>query len=162
MIGSITGRTSLSKLFCCLSLIAIAGTSCDSLDLSYRKSDPAAERGEAVYHLDSTKTSVAQPIEPRDKVEEGNKFVQVEVTEVVNPKRYAISFAVDYQLKSGTKMHLGDFGPYPADNTGTFIVPTQGKLKNEGAIVLSLVIPDKVEPGDALKVTVKRMKILKE
>ena len=160
--GTITGRTSLSRFSCCLCLVAIAGSSCDSLDVSYRKVDPAADRGDAVYHLDLSKTSVAQPIEPRDKVEEGNKFVQVEITEVVNPKRYAISFAVDYHLKTGTKTHLGDFGPYPADNTGTFIVPTQGKLKNEGAIVLSLVVPDKVEPGDTLRVTVKRMKILKE
>src|SRR5215831_9353028 len=103
MIGSITGKTSLCKLSFCLCLVAIAGSSCDSLDVSVRKLDPAADRGDAVYHLDSTKTSVTQPIEPRDKVEEGNKFVQVEITEVVNPKRYAVSFAVDYHLKSGTK-----------------------------------------------------------
>src|SRR5215471_8700529 len=105
MIGSITGKTSLSKLSFCLCLIAIAGSSCDSLDVSVRKLDPAADRGDAVYHLDSTKTSVTQPIEPRDKVEEGNKFVQVEITELVNPKKYAIRFSVDYQPSNGTKTH---------------------------------------------------------
>src|SRR5262250_359239 len=138
MIGSITGKISLAELSCCLCLIAIAGSSCDSLDVSVRKLD-LADRGDAVYHLDLSKTSVTQPIESGDKVEEGNKFVQVEITELVNPKKYAIRFSVDYQPNSGAKIHLGDFSPYPADNPGKFIVPTQGKLKNEGAIVLSMV-----------------------
>jgi hypothetical protein len=40
-------------------------------------------------------------------------------------------------------------------------VPTQGKVKNEGAIILSMVIADKVETGEQVKVGVKRLKFLK-
>jgi hypothetical protein len=87
--------------------------------------------------------------------------VQVEVVEVLNPKKYALTFEVHYQPKSNTKIYLGSFSLYPADNPGKFIVPTQGKVKNEGAIVLSMVMADKVNVGDPLKVGVKKIKFLK-
>ena len=51
---------------------------------------------------------------------------------------------------------------YPADNPGKFIVPTQGKVKQGGAVILSMVIPDEVSPQDTIKVSVRRMKFLKE
>lgn len=92
---------------------------------------------------------------------EGYKFVQVEVTEVLNPKKFPLTFEVRYQSKSDVKTYLGSFSLYPSDNPGKFIVATQGRLKDEGAIVLSLVIPAKVDAGDTIKVTVKRIKFLR-
>jgi hypothetical protein len=83
------------------------------------------------------------------------------VAEVLNPKRYALTFEVHYQPTSTAKIYLGSFSLYPADNPGKFIVPTQGKVKNGGAIVLSMVIADKVDTRDPVKVRVKKIKFLK-
>jgi hypothetical protein len=117
---------------------------------------------ETLYYLDINKPSIVQPLDPRH-MEQGRayKFVQVEVAKVVNPKKYPLTFQVYYQLSSDVKTYLGSFSLYPADNPGKFIVATQGKLKNEGAIVLSLVIPDNVDTGDTVKVAVKKIKLLK-
>ncbi len=111
--------------------------------------------------MDISNPSLSQPIEPTDEGVEGAKFVQVEVSEVLNPKKYALTFEVRYQPKSNTKIYLGGFSLYPADNPRKFIVPTQGKVKNEGAIVLSMVITDKVDTRDLVKVGVKRIKFVK-
>lgn len=117
---------------------------------------------EALYYLEIGKPSIAQPLEPRKMKQAGEyRFVQVRVTRVVNPKKYPIAFQVHYQSSSGVKTYLGSFSLYPSDNPGTFIVATQGKLKNEGAIILSMVMPDKADAGDTIKVAVKKMKLLK-
>lgn len=113
------------------------------------------------YYLDNNKSSITQPLEPKNESLEGCKFVQVVVTEVLNPKKYPLTFEVRYQSKSGEKIYLGSFSLYPSDNPGKFIVATQGKVKGEGAIILSLVIPDKFDAKDTIKVTVKKMKLIK-
>jgi hypothetical protein len=89
------------------------------------------------------------------------KFVQIEVAEVRNPKKYFLTFQVYFQSNRKDKVYLGSFSLYPSDNPGRFIVATQGKLKEKGAIIVSMVMPDKVEPGDAVRVTVKKITILK-
>lgn len=117
---------------------------------------------ETLYYLDLDKPSNVQPLDTRN-MDQGRsyKFVQVEVANVVNPKKYPLTFQVHYQLSSDVKTYLGSFSLYPADNPGKFIVATQGKLKNEGAIDLSLVIPSDVQAGDTIKVGVKKIKLLK-
>jgi hypothetical protein len=120
----------------------------------------ATNSDDTFYNLDISNPSINQPIKPTNGVEAA-KFVQVEVAEVLNPKRYALTFEVHYQPTSTPKIYLGSFSLYPADNPGKFIVPTQGKVKNEGAIVLSMLIADKVNTGDLVKVRVKKIKFLK-
>src|SRR5262245_29446799 len=108
-----------------------------------------------LYYLDNSKPKLSQPIDPaRDQVENA-KFVQVEVAEVVNPKRYGLTFDVYYEPTSDVSIRLGTFTLYPADNPGKFIVATQGKVRNEGKIVLAMVITDKMEPNDQVKVGIK-------
>ena len=121
----------------------------------------AIKNDETLYHLDKSNPVISQPIEARSDGAEAAKFVQVEVSEVLNPKKYALTFEVHYQPKNNAKIYLGSFSLYPADNPGKFIVPTQGKVKNEGAIVLSLVMADKVDVRDPVRVGVKRIKFLK-
>src|SRR5262249_46640721 len=117
-------------------------------------------KGEKLYTLDLAKKSVAQPVEP-GTAKEAYKFVQIEVAEVRNQKKYPLTFQVDFRDQDGAMAHLGSFSLYPADNPGKFIVATQGKLKDGGAIVLSLVPPENVPPGDEVRVTVKRFTFLK-
>jgi hypothetical protein len=120
-----------------------------------------AKSDETLYYLDNNNPSLTQPLEAKDGPFDRYKFVQVEVTEVINPKKYPLTFEVRYLSKSNEKTYLGSFSLYPADNPGKFIVATQGKLKDEGAIILSLVVPDKIGAGDTIKVAVKKIKLIK-
>ena len=117
------------------------------------------ESNGTLYYLDAKKPALVQPIESADRAQD-SKFVQVEVVEVKNPKNLAATFKVEYQEKDQEKVFLGTFSLYPSDNPGRFIVPTKGMLRNEGAVVLTLVIPDEFKSGDVFSITVKRMKFL--
>jgi hypothetical protein len=117
---------------------------------------------EKLSYLSADKPTLSQPIAPADKVAEGCKFVEVDVAEVRNLQRYTATFTVEYQTKADEKIKLGSFSLYPSDSPGKFIVPTQGRLRNEGAIVLSLIIPDNFRPGDVFSVGVKRIKFLRQ
>jgi hypothetical protein len=122
----------------------------------------ALKSDETLYYLDLSNPSISQPIEPMTDHVEVARFVRVDVAEVLNPRKYTLTFEVHYQPESKPKIYLGTFSLYPADNPGQFIVPTQGKVKKEGAIVLSLVMVDKVDATAPVKVGVKRIKFLKE
>jgi len=122
------------------------------------KSQNKSSNDGTVYYLDSKRTSVTQPIEPTTKDAATAKFVQTEITSVQNPRKKALAFEVHYQPSAGQKIYLGTFSLYPADNPGTFIVPTQGKLKNQGALILSMVITDK-DSSDEIKVAVKKLQL---
>lgn len=156
-------KMTLQKTCRCVCVLIMFCTSCGGRTLNVVDNDNNAtvKSDETVYYLDINKPSIVQPIEPGDKVQEGCKFVQVEVTKVLNPKRHPLTFQVHYQLKRDEKIYLGSFSLYPADNPGKFIVATQGKLKNEGAIILSLITPDEIDAQDELRVTVKKIKFLK-
>lgn len=158
-------KMTLQKICCCVCFLIVLGTSCNcgTVELvNGTKSNGEVKSHETLYYLDANKPSIVQPIETKKGESlEDYKFVQVEVTEVVNPKRHPLSFEVRYQSKNNVKTYLGSFSLYPADNPGKFIVATQGKVKDEGAIILTLVTPDKIDPADTVKVTVKKIKFLK-
>lgn len=148
-------------------MVSLTSCSSNTLDLVNRANANSSNRnsvvtGEKLYYLDLKNPSVVQPFDAKDDAFEGARFVQVEVVEVVNPKRHPVSFQIHYQTKPGERLYLGSFGLYPADNPGKFIVATQGKLKNEGAIVLSLVVPENVASTDTLKVGVRKIRLVKE
>ena len=151
----------------CLLLLLCYSSSCSSQGLGKPKQLNKVKRetidrsDDRLYYLDNTNPKLSQPIDPaRDQVGDA-KFVQVEVAEVVNPKRYGLTFDVYYEPSSDAKIQLGTFTLYPADNPGKFIVPTQGKVRNEGTIVLSMVITDKMEANDQVKVGIKRIRFVK-
>ena len=113
-----------------------------------------------VSYLTLANRSITQPVVP-DEVS-GARFVQVDVTEVVNRKKLPLSFEVRYQAKDNTRIYLGSFALYPADNPGKFIVATQGKVKGDGSIVLTMVISEKIDAEDVVKVGIKRMRLVRE
>jgi hypothetical protein len=154
-------KVTLYKICCWACFVAVFCASCNTAALDNLRGVEKSK--DTLYYLDNIKPTVEQPIEPKKgEVFEAYKFVQVEVTEVSNPKRFALSFEVSYRSKDRANNYLGSFSLYPADNPGKFIVATQGKLKNEGAIILTMVIQDKIGPGDTIKATVKKMKFLKD
>ena len=120
----------------------------------------SAQSDATVSYLTLANRSVTQAVAPSD--DSGARFVQVEVTEVVNRKNLPLSFEVRYQAKDGTRIYLGSFALYPADNPGKFIVATQGKVKGDGSLVLTMVITEKVGADDVVKVGIRRMRLVNE
>ena len=150
---------------CCVCLTLVSLTSCSSntLNLANRADPNSVNRNsvtdEKLYYLDLNTPEIVQPIEPRDWVVEKPKFVQVEVVEVVNPKRHPISFQVYYRSPNAN-VYLGSFGLFPADNPGKFIVATQNKVKSEGVLALHFVRPANAEANDTVRVGVRRIKLV--
>lgn len=152
----------------CLLLVLCVSSSCTALELGksgdVNGNEKQAARNSSksdatVSYLDLANRSITQAVEP-DEVS-GSRFVQVEVTEVANPKKIPLSFEVRYQAKDDTRIYLGSFALYPSDNPGKFIVATQGKVKADGAIVLTLVVSEKVGAEDVVKVGIKKIKLVK-
>ena len=124
-------------------------------------SDTRVETDTALYNLDIDKPSIQQPVDRGKPGHEAYRFVQIEVTEVTNPKKHPLTFDVEYQSKSNVRAHLGSFSLYPSDNPGRFIVATQGRVQDGGTLILSLVTPDKIDARDTIRVALKRMKLIK-
>jgi hypothetical protein len=114
-----------------------------------------------VRYLDARSPAFSQPIEGEKPGPAQSRFVEVRVVEVVNPDKVPLTFEVWYKASAEAKVFLGGFSLYPADNPGRFIVATQGKVKDEGAIVLSLIIPDTAPNRGRIRVAVKRLTLLK-
>lgn len=144
----------------CVLLLLCVSANCISSELASDSRVNMTENANTLHCLDISKPSISQPIESGTDRVEWAKFVQVEVAEVLNPKKYAVTFDVHYQTKNKEKINLGSFSLYPADNPGTFIVPTQGRVKNDGSITLTMVIIDKTDSADHVKVCVKKLKLL--
>ena len=116
---------------------------------------------DTLYHLDMHNSEISQPIAHTSLKGHEYRYVEIEITQVTNPKLYPLTFYVYYQPITSEKVLLGSFGPYPANNPGKFIVSTHGKPLKEGSLILSLIIPVKTHPNDTVKVTVKKL-VLRE
>ena len=143
---------------CFCALLLTAGWSNGGLASS--PGQTAMKGDDISYHLDVRNRRIIQFVEPTDGPVEKRKFVRVEVAKVVNPNRHFVAFEVRYRTGNEKEVNLGGFSLYPADNPGTFIVPTHGKVGSEGAIVLLLVLVDKIEPGDPLQIAIRRIRFV--
>jgi hypothetical protein len=124
-------------------------------------SDTGIEADTAVYYLDVNRPSIQQPVDRGKPGHEVYRFVQIEVTEIANPKKHPLTFDVEYQSKSTARARLGSFSLYPSDNPGKFMVATQGKVQDGGTLILSMVTPDRIDARDTIRVALKRMKLIK-
>jgi hypothetical protein len=118
----------------------------------------AADSGE-LFYLDPNNRSISQPIGRDYPSPQNYKFVEIEVVKVTNPKMHAVTFEVHYEDAAREKMYLGTFSLFPSDMPGTFIVPTQGKLKSDGKLILSLALPDDMGKDDQLRASVKKLRL---
>jgi hypothetical protein len=155
----------------CLILILCISSNCGTLKVVEQSNSNTVtpdtnnstnKSADILYYLDVSNPSISQTIEPANDSVEGARFVQVEVAEVLNPKKHALTFEVNYLPRDGAKVYLGSFSLYPADNPGKFIVATHGRVEKEGSIVLSMVLVDKIDARDPIRVGVKRIKFLKD
>jgi hypothetical protein len=114
----------------------------------------SAEPGDSTFQLDLHTPSVRQPVATVRVGNVGDRFVRLRVLAITNPTRLAISFDVRYRSEAGKETQLGIVSPFPADNPGTFIVPTRSVVTAGGALVLTLVCPDTAAARDAIRVRV--------
>ena len=84
----------------------------------------------------------------------GDRFVQVDLAEVSNPRSIELAFQVHYQRDGSEPVYLGSFALFPPDRPGRFIVPTQGEVQQAGRILLSLEPPQGGEVARAVRVEV--------
>ena len=158
------------RLGLCVCLLTFAVASCAGTGLyvgtpqnantSNSSSNRNDKSDQAVFSLDLQNPEIIQKILAADGDPAKARFVQVEVIKVTNPQKRPAQFEVYYQPNDGEKILLGGFSLYPPDNPGKFIVPTQGKVKVEGKLILSLVKSDQVVAGDVVEVTIKPMKLV--
>ena len=122
----------------------------------------AAAPHEESFSLDLANRSVTKPIGRELADPASAKFVEIDVSEVVNPKRIRLTFEVHYQPGNGERSLLGTFALFPPDNPGRFLVATGGRLRSGGAIVLSMVPLDEVGQQDRVRVTVRSISFRQE
>jgi hypothetical protein len=166
--AALPGKLALHEVVCCASLLMLLSAACgrgtrelNDNEIPVVEGQTVGNSGDTLYYLDINKPSIRQALDPRNVGAEPYKFVRVEVAEVVNPKKHPLTFEVRYQSKSDVIAYLGSFSLYPSDNPGKFIVATQGKVKDEGAIILSLVTPDKTDSRDTIRVTVRKLQLVR-
>jgi hypothetical protein len=159
--------TVLKPLWCVgLVLLLCAKCSAGSKEPGARSEVAVASKGsgesrDTLYYLDLTKPTVRQEIDSNTARSGPYKFVQVEVLKVTNPKGHPLTFEVRYRPAHGVETLLGEFSLYPADNPGKFIVPTQGKVREAGEIVLLMTTPDSTASRDVIRVAVRRPRLIK-
>ena len=102
------------------------------------------------------------PVGPKAVAPRPKKFVQVEVAQVVNPRRIPLSFTVHYRPAGGDALLLGTFSLFPPDNPGTFIVATQGKLRVGGTVIVALVPLEETGEAPEVRVQVRRISFVDE
>lgn len=153
---------------CCVCLVTFAFASCNGRSFEYvppqhsNQNKNSSQNDETLHYLDLEKPELEQSIETADAAAASAKFVQVEVREVTNPQKRPVRFQVHYQPNEGERILLGSFSLYPVNNPGRFIVPTQGRVKGEGKIILSLVKSDRAAAGDVVRVGVKKLKFVNQ
>jgi len=150
------GGVLAAVLFAIVSCNGTATTSSSPLNQNQSKS----KSDETRYSLDLDKPEVEQSIALAEADVANAKFVQVEVTQVTNPQHRPARFQVYFQPRDGEKMLLGSFSLYPQRKHGKFIVPTQGKVKGEGKLILALAKSDRTTTGDVVRVEVKPLKFV--
>jgi hypothetical protein len=119
-------------------LLAGASVSCQGAAGPAAGGDDAASQPSRV-ELSASSRTWTKEIDSGVTAPESKKFVRIEVAEVVNPQQVPISFNVYYAAPREARVLLGVFSLFPPDRPGTFIVPSQGRLRSGGTVSVELV-----------------------
>jgi len=151
-----------SNAFACLFLfLAVFYQSCEKqMPVSKQNENSVDHSSDSGYVFDNQNRMVAQPLDADARAPEKFKFVEVRVSKVRNPKLQPVSFEVHFRPESGDEIFLGTFSLFPADNPGRFIVPTSGRLRDGGKLVLSLSQPKEVD--NDMQIVVEKMRLTEQ
>lgn len=145
------------RVICLLSLVCLSSACANDAMVTHDDTGPVVVNGYEL-NLATTRTvvqTIGSEVAPQTK-----KFVQIEVTEVVNLRKIPLSFSVHYQSVQGERVFLGTFSLFPPDNPGNFIVATQGKLRTGGMIIVSMIPLEEVRDPEAIQVRLKRISFI--
>lgn len=138
-------------------LTSMVVVSCGQSGNGQQAIDRHQPMADSIYTIDAARPSFRQPIKIAGKASE-KKFVRITVDSIKNPAAVAISFEV-YWHAEGRSQLLGMVSPFPADNPGSFIVATGGKLTGNGELELRLKLPEQWNKKDAVQVKVRPLTI---
>ena len=88
------------------------------------------------------------------------KYIEVEVSKVINRKLNSLSFEVHYQEDGGEKLLVGTFSLYPADNPGQFLIATRNLLEKEGDLSISFLLTEETTKQDTIIVEIKSIRLI--
>ena len=167
--GSVLGALAFAVVLCNCNIVFLRETeNANAVPTATPSSSPLnqhlskSKTDETLYSLDLDKPEIEQAVELAEADVANAKFVQVEVTHVTNPSNRPASFQVHFQPREGEKLLLGSFSLFPPNNPGKFIVPTQGKVKGKGKLILSLARSDETKAGDVVRMEVKPLKFVND
>lgn len=126
--------------------------SCRQRENNNISTDQPLPATDTLYTLNISQPSYRQPLKEVEAVRQ-KKFVRITAREIINPASVAITFEL-YQLSGSKAQFLGSAAPYPADNPGSFIIATGGKLEADGILELRLKFPEDWNKNDRLEVKV--------
>lgn len=151
----------------CAYFLLILATSCGTKTVQAVDSGGAAASNRAAVesqdwlsYLDLNAPTLVQPIDAQGQNIRESKFVQIEIVSALNPKKFPVTVQVEYAPPHGMHVHLGSFSLFPADHPGKFIVPAQGRVREGGAIVLTLQWPERATPSDTVRLAVRRIRFV--
>lgn len=154
------GWRPLIGMVCCLTLLGCGGAAGGTRAAGAQTDQEGPGRA---LRLDLAERTLVHPIEEAGIARPAQqKFVQVEIAAIVNPRLVPIMFEVRYRPETGADELLGTFSPFPPDNPGTFIVATRGRLRAGGAILLALVPLEEVGPEDQVQVELTAISLREE
>lgn len=116
-------------------------------------------QNDRLYRLEIKKPEFYQPIDRKIQDPENYRFVETDIVAVGNPKLYPLRFEISFESAEKENTFLGTFSLFPADNPGSFIVPSQGKLEKGGRLIIKMVVPDDVGERDVLWADVREMRL---
>lgn len=86
-------------------------------------------------------------------------FLRLEVTSVTNPQRLALSLEVLQSSPQQGDSLLGMVSLFPADNPGTFVVATGGRLRADAELIVRLVSPDSGSAREAVRLALRPIRL---
>lgn len=121
------------------------------------RGDPAPTPGEPrTLAADRPEITYSVPCLDRSA---GDRFVSVDIADVINPRSVELAFQVHYRRSGAEPVYLGSFALFPPDRPGRFIVPTQGRVGQDGQIVISMEPVQETEAVEPVRVQVREVKL---
>lgn|GEM_PF-5805998 len=132
---------------------------CTCCQLQGSRTGPNAvpEAMDSIYTLHPGSPSMTQALH-QEKDLPLKRFARITITGIKNPAQVAISLELYYESGSQIEM-LGSVSPFPADNPGSFLIATSGKLEKEGFLRLKLRFPDDWDRKSIVELKVERMRL---
>jgi hypothetical protein len=113
---------------------------------------------DSIYTISPAQLSFSQAVQITDSLSK-KKFVRITVTSIINPDMVPITFELYWQSEGKNEL-LGSVAPFPANNPGSFIIATAGKLRTKGRLELRLGLPSEFKNKNKLEVKIRKLEFV--